>query len=119
MISAERLVEEVRLVRLEQAGIDPADTGIPFDDLPQDDRRNWEQVAEAVRRISTEPEGARPPSIPASVKDEQAMKLVAMARQSVELALAIAPNWTDSKLTVEDIQELERMRRRLLAMEID
>lgn len=129
MISPQALSAEVRNIRCERAR-PPIDTSIepepvPFEHLPPEDRQAWEDTAEAVRRLTDR--GATTGvdvrgivgGVPPSVKDERAMLLLRMARECIGLALAIAPNWKDSKLTVEDLRELEQWRRRLLALEID
>jgi hypothetical protein len=115
MITADELSAEAHRLRVERARME-AGPAVAFEQLPEADQQAWEDIAEAVRRLEG---SARAPSIPAKVQDERAMQLIRLARECIELALGIAPNWTDSKLTVEDVQELEQTRRRLLALEID
>lgn len=116
MIRADELSAEVRNIRVRRAGGDTSTEPIPFADLPEADRQAWEDTAEAIRNLTS---SERIPNVPASVREEQALRLVRLARESIELALALAPNWNESKLLVEDIQALEQMRRQLLALEID
>lgn len=52
-LTAERLSMAVRAVRLERAGIPVDGPVVPFEELPNEDRRAWLDTAEAVRRLAT------------------------------------------------------------------
>lgn len=48
---AEEISMEVRKVRLERIGEDPGGPVVAFDDLPDEDRDNWMDVAHAAATV--------------------------------------------------------------------